>query len=181
MWAKNELKKCSFDHVFYLPLRDERVTSAEGIYDLVSLFHSDEGICDAVSEQINKTNGKDTLLIFDGWDEFEGRHQHRSFILDIIRGKHPLRCNIMVTSRTYASANLLEIQTVDRHIEVLGFKKSEIFSYIKKEVTEEKSEQLIMKLEMREDVLSMCYIPFVCSMLVRVYHLFDYTLPNTLT
>ena len=87
----------------------------------------------------------------------------------------------MVTSCTYASANLLEIQTVDRHIEVFGFKKSEILSYTEKELTKEKSEQLIMKLEMREDVLSICYIPFLCSMLVRVYHLFDYTLPNTLT
>ena len=181
MWAKNELKKCCFDHVFLLPLRDDRVTSAEGIYDLVSLFHSDKVICEAVSQQIKKTNGKCLLLIFDGWDEFEERNKDRSFILDIIRGKHPLRCNIMVTSRTYASANLLEIQTVDRHIEVLGFEKSEIISYIKKELTEEKSEQLVMELVIREDVLSICYIPFLCSMLVRVYHMFDYTLPNTLT
>ena len=181
MWAKNELKKCSFDHVFLLPLRDERVTSAQNIYDLVSLFHSSKTLCEAVSDHIMETNGKDTLLIFDGWDEFEGRNKDRSFILDIIRGKHPLRCNIMVTSRTYASANLLEIQTVDRHIEILGFEESEIFSYIKKELTEDKSEQLVIKLQMREDVLSICYIPFLCSMLVRVYHLFDYTLPNTLT
>ena len=181
MWAKNELKKCSFDDVFLLPLRDERVTSAQNIYDLVSLFHSSKKLCEAVSDHIMETNGKDTLLIFDGWDEFEGRNEDRSFILDIIRGKHPLRCNIMVTSRTYASANLLKIQTVDRHIEVLGFEESEIFSYIEKELTEEKSEQLIMELETREDVLSICYIPFLCSMLVRVYHLFDFTLPNTLT
>ena len=181
MWAKNELKKCSFDHVFLLPLRDERVSSAENIYDLVSLFHCSKKLCETVSDHIMETNGKNTLLIFDGWDEFEGRHKDRSFILDIIRGKHPLRCNIMVTSRTYASANLLEIQTVDRHIEVLGFEESEIFSYIKKELTEDKSKQLIMKLKMREDVLSICYIPFLCSMLVRVYHMFDYTLPNTLT
>ena len=181
MWAKNELKKCSFGHVFLLPLRDERVALAQNIYDLVSLFHSSKKLCEAVSDHIMETNGKDTLLIFDGWDEFEGRNKDRSFILDIIRGKHPLRCNIMVTSRTYASANLLEIQTVDRHIEVLGFEKSEIFLYIKKELTEDKSEQLIRNLEMREDVLSICYIPFLCSMLVRVYHLFDYTLPNTLT
>ena len=181
MWAKNELKKCSFDHVFLLPLNDERVTSAEGIYDFVSLFHSSKTLCEAVSDHIMETRGKDTLLIFDGWDEFEGRNKDRSFILDIIRGKHPLRCNIMVTSRTYASANLLEIQTVDRHIEVLGFEKSEIFSYIKKELAEDKSEQLIMKLETREDVLSICYIPLFCSMLVKVYHMFDYTLPNTLT
>ena len=39
MWAKNELKKCSFDLVFVISLRDEEVSSAERIYDLVSLFH----------------------------------------------------------------------------------------------------------------------------------------------
>ena len=181
MWAKNELKKCSFDYVFLLPLRDDRVTSAEKIYDLVSLFHGSKKLCEAVSDHIMETNGKGTLLIFDGWDEFEGRNKDRSFILDVIRGKHPLRCNIMITSRTYASANLLEIEGDSIHIEVLGFEESEIFSYIEKELTEEKSKQLIMKLKMREDVLSICYIPFVCSILVRIYHLFDYTLPNTLT
>ena len=181
MWAKNELKNCTFDHVFLLPLRDDRVTSAQHIYDLVSLFHGSKKLCEAVTDHIMETNGKDTLLIFDGWDEFEGRNKDRSFILDIIRGKHPLRCNIMVTSRAYASADLHEMRSFNRHIEVLGFEESEIFSYIEKELSEEKYEQLTMKLKMREDVLSICYIPFVCSILVRVYHLFDYTLPNTLT
>ena len=52
MWAKNELKKCSFDHIFHLPLRDERVSSAENISDLVPLFHSSKKLCETVSDQI---------------------------------------------------------------------------------------------------------------------------------
>ena len=181
MWAKNELKKCSFGLVFHLPLRDERVSSAENISDLVSLFHSSKKLCETVSDQIMERNGRGLLLIFDGWDEFKGRDQNRSFILDIIQGKKLHKCNVLVTSRTYASAKLLQLQSVNRHVEVLGFKKQEIFSCIRKELTEENAEQLIMELKIREDVLSLCYIPFVCSMLVRVYQLSDYTLPNTLT
>ena len=181
MWAKNELKKCSFDLVFLLPLRDERVSSAENICDLVSLFHSCEEICETISKKIKQTNGKDMLLIFDGWDEFKGRDQNRSFILDIIRRKQLHKCNVLVTSRTYASAKLLQLQSVHRHVEVLGFEEEEIFSCIRNELTEENAEQLIKELEIRGDVLSLCYIPFVCSMLVRVYQLSDYTLPNTLT
>ena len=181
MWAKNELKKCSIDLVLLLPLRDDRITSAETIYDLVSLFHSNETVCETVSKHIKETNGKGVLLMFDGWDEFEGRNRDRSFILDIIRGNYLDECTILVTSRTYASSLLLEIIHIDRHVEVLGFEKHEIFSCIKNELTEKNAEDLIAKLEMREDVLSMCYIPFVCSMLVRVYHLCDCTLPNTLT
>ena len=181
MWAKNELEKCSFDLVFLISLRDEEVSSAKNISDLVSLFHSDEETCDNMSKKIKQTNGKDMLLIFDGWDEFKGRDQNRSFILDIIQGRQLHKCNVLVTSRTYASAKLLQLQSVNRHVEVLGFKKQEIFSYVRNEQTEENAEQLIKELEIREDVLSLCYIPFVCSMLVRVYQLSGFILPNTLT
>ena len=181
MWAENELKKCSFDLVVLISLRDEEASSAKNIYDLVSLFHSDEEICDNMSKKIKQTNGKDMLLIFDGWDEFKGRDQNRSFILDIIQGRQLHKCNVLVTSRTYASAKLLQLQSVNRHVEVLGFEEEEIFSCIRKELTEENAEQLIKELKIREDVLSLCYIPFVCSMLVRVYQLSGFVLPNTLT
>ena len=181
MWAKNELKKCNFDYVFNLPLRDERVSSAENISDLVSLFHGSKNMCETVSDQIIETDGKGMLLIFDGWDEFKRRDQNRSFILDIIQGRQLHKCNVLVTSRTYASANLLQLHSVNRHVEVLGFEEEEIFSCIRKELTEVNAKQLIKELNIREDVLSLCYIPFVCSMLVRVYQLSGFTLPNTLT
>ena len=181
MWAKNELKKCSFDLVLLISLRDEEASSAENIYDLVSLFHGNKGMCKAVSDGIIETDGKDMLLILDGWDEFKGRDQNRSFILDIIQGRKLHICNVLVTSRTYASAKLLQLRSVNRHVEVLGFEEEEIFSCIRNQLTEENSEQLIKELKIREDVLSLCYIPFVCSMLVRVYQLSGFILPNTLT
>ena len=181
MWAKNELKKCTFDLVFLISLRDEEASSAEKMYDVVSLFHGSKSMCEAVSDGIIETDGKDMLLIFDGWDEFKGRDQNRSFILDIIQGKQLHKCNVLVTSRTYMSAKLLQLQSVNRHVEVLGFEEKEIFSYIRKELTEGNAKQLIKELEIREDVLSLCYIPFVCSMLVRVYQLSGFILPDTLT
>ena len=179
MWAKNELKKCSFDHVFLLHLRDERVSSAKNICDLVSLFHSSKKLCETVSAQIMETNGRGLLLILDGWDEFKGRDQTQSFILNIIQRNILQSCNIMITSRTYASSILKK--TNIRHIEVLGFEKKEIFRCIRNELTKKNAKQLIEELKIREDVLSLCYIPFVCSMLVRVYQLCDFILPNTLT
>ena len=181
MWAKNELEKCSFDLVFLISLRDEEASSAENIYHLVSLFHGNKSMCEAVSDGIIQTDGKDMLLIFDGWDEFKGRDQNRSFILDIIQGRQLHKCNVLVTSRTYASAKLLQLHSVNRHVEVLGFEEEEIFSYIWNELTEENAKQIIKELHIREDVLSLCYIPFVCSMLVRVYQLSGFILPNTLT
>ena len=181
MWAKNELKKCSFDRVFLLPLRDERVSSAENICDLVSLFHSSKKLCETVSEQIMEKNGRGLLLILDGWDEFGKREStERSFILDTIHRKVLQSCSIMITSRTYASSSLLKITNV-RHIEVLGFEKEEIVSFIEKKLPHDKAKQLKKELKVREDVLTLCYIPFVCSMLLTVYCQCDYILPNTLT
>ena len=180
MWAKDELKKCSFDHVFLLHLRDERVLSAKNISDLVSLFHSSKKLCETVSDQIMETNGRGLLLILDGWDEFKGRDQTKSFILDIIQRNILQSCNIMITSRTYASSILLK-KTNIRHVEVLGFQEEEIFTCIRNELTEKNAKQLINELKIRKDVLSLCYIPFVCFMLVRVYQLCDFILPNTLT
>ena len=180
MWAKNELKKCSFDHVFLLHLRDERVLSAKNISDLVSLFHSSKKLCETVSAQIMETNGRGLLLILDGWDEFKGRDQMKSFILNIIQRNILQSCNIMITSRTYASSILLK-KTNIRHVEVLGFQEEEIFTCIRNELTEKNAKQLINELKIRKDVLSLCYIPFVCFMLVRVYQLCDFILPNTLT
>ena len=181
MWAKNELKKCSFHHVFLLPLRDKRVSSAENVSELVCLFHSSKKLCETVSDQIMETNGRGLLLILDGWDEFGEREStDRSLILDIIQRKVLQSCSIMITSRTYASSSLLKIPNV-RHIEVLGFEKEEIVSFIKKKLPHDKAKQLQKELKVRGDVLTLCYIPFVCSMLLTVYCQCDYILPNTLT
>ena len=179
MWAKNELKNCFFELVLLLPLRDEKVTSAVGIHDLVSFFHSNEVVCEGVRKQIKERNGRGLLLIFDGWDEID--RKERSFVLDIIQRKQLHSCSIMITSRTYASANLLKITNI-RHVEVLGFEKKEILSYIRKNLIDKtKAELLITDLKIRKDVLSMCYIPFVCSMLLTVYRQCGYVLPHTLT
>ena len=179
MWAKNELNYCSFELVLLLPLRDEKVSSAVGMCDLLSFFHSNEVVCEGVSKQIKEGNGRGLLLIFDGWDEFD--RKERSFVLDIIQRKQLHSCSIMITSRTFASGNLLKITNI-RHVEVLGFEKKEILSYIRKNLTDKKKvELLITDLKIRKDVLSMCYIPFVCSMLLTVYHQCEYVLPHTLT
>ena len=76
---------------------------------LFFLFHGSKSMCVAVSDGIIESDSKDMLLIFDGWDEFKVRDQNRSFILDNIQGRQLHRCNVLVTSRTYASAKLLQL------------------------------------------------------------------------
>ena len=63
----------------------------------------------------------------------------------------------LITSRTYASASLLEAPSVDRHVEVVGFSENEVKKVIKETLSEEthQAQKLIEHLEVRGDALSL--------------------------
>ena len=88
---------------------------------------------------------------------------------------------MLVTSRSYASGPLREIGRINRHVEVLGFNKRQIGNCIRKNITEkEKAKQLLEMLKERQDIISLCYIPLNCRIVLYVYEQ-QYTLPDTLT
>ena len=77
---------------------------------------------------------------------------------------------------------LLEvISRIDRHVEVLGFTKQQINGCIRRNILEkDKAKQLLEMLKERLDIISLCYIPLNCRIVLYVYQQ-QYTLPDTLT
>ena len=70
---------------------------------------------------------------------------------------------------------------VNKYINVIGFLPGEFKLCIEKTLTEKpKAESLIEELESRQDVLSLCYIPLVCSVVIYIYDK-NNELPDTLT
>ena len=63
--------------------------------------------------------GGGLLLIFDVWDELILRQY--SLAAGIIHGEILAKCSVIVTSHSYTSSSLLEISSINRHIEVVGF------------------------------------------------------------
>ena len=105
-----------------------------------------------------------------------------SLFLDIIKGKKLHRCTVVVTSRPYASESLYHLKSVNRHIEVLGFRQAEIHKCIKHSISDEKeAKKLTDMLQERLDIVSLCYIPLNCAIMLYVYQWSSFTLPNTLT
>ena len=63
----------------------------------------------------------------DGMSLREETKTYHSYWIYIIQGRQLHKCNILVTSRTYASAKLLQLLSVNRHVNLLGFEEKEIF------------------------------------------------------
>ena len=126
--------------------------------------------------------GKNLLMIFDGYDEltYEQR-ENDSIFLDIICGRQLPNCAVLVTSRPYASNTLKQLSTINRHVEVVGFSKEQIYACIRKNITDQSSvSKLIALLEEREDITSLCYIPLNCVIMIHIYKQ-NKVLPTTMT
>ena len=123
-WANGVLLQ-QYYLVILLPLRQTSIREATCIEGLIEA--DDPRLKQQVVLHIQETSGEHVLLIVDGYDElsYEDRTQ-KSLILDILRrGKFP-KCSVLVTSRLYASDYVQQLQSVNRHVEVLGFTEGQI-------------------------------------------------------
>ncbi|XP_064404592.1 uncharacterized protein LOC135349879 [Halichondria panicea] len=181
-WAQGKLIK---DHhiVILKPLRELRGHTAASLSDLLNADDLKQHEREEILDHIKSTYGSGVMFIFDGFDELSGkqRSDKNTIIWEIIRGNRLLNCSVLVTSRSYASGPLQELNRVNRHVEVLGFKKKDIEHCIKQNVTDKrKAKKLIQMLKERLDIVSLCYIPLNCRIVLYVYQQQD-TLPDTLT
>ena len=179
MWSNDKFIS-NFQLVIFLPLRELLICSNISVADLLPA--DDPKLKDQVVQHVQRTSGSGILFIFDGFDELTSyqRTKHSSF-LDIVKGNKLHKCSVLVTSRTYASGPLEEISRIDRHVEVLGFNKQQINGCIRRNISEkDKAKQLFEMLKERLDIISLCYIPLNCRIVLYVYQQ-QYTLPDTLT
>ena len=172
LWAKGELKQ-HYELVLYCQLRNIKIAQAVDLNDL--LIYQYYGVSE-VTQWIISTNGDKLLIIFDGWDELNIELRQTSLAAQIIRKERLHKCSVIVTSRSYASSSLLKLNIISKHIEVKGFSKKEV-----KNVIQCTLPQLQKKIEIRNDVQSLCYIPLVCSIVVYVCKSSEGQLPKTLT
>ena len=182
-WAKGKIFT-QFDCVLLLPLRDQLVSSASSLPDLLPLYHPDETVCGSVVQQLKRTRGKGVLIIADGWDELsEEKRSKNSFIYNLLFGRLLPAAGVLLTSRPSASAPLHNLPTVDRLVEVVGFNEENIQQYIKSEFEEcpEKASSLIEQLENNPVIHSVCSVPLNCAIICYLWHTFESELPTTLT
>ena len=204
MWSNGTLVHQQYDLALYCPLRNSKIATATTLADLFEYRRYEVPM---VAEWFERRNGEGLLIIFDGWDELSEQLRQSSLAASIIHRKQLDQCSVIVTSRSYASSSLLKMDSLSRHVQVIGFSKEEISTVIIQTLQKDtklaqelihenrfksyftttrssKDSQLAVKLindlEVRNDVQSLCYIPLVCSMVILVYKEEGH-LPTTLT
>ena len=134
-------------------------------------------------QHIQETSGEHLLLILDGYDELRNEDRtQKSLFLDIIRGNKFPKCSLLVTSRPYASDYLQQLQSINCHVEVLGFTEEQIEHCIIDNIPDKtKATELVQTLKERQDIVSLCYIPLNCAIVLYVYEREQCTFPHSLT
>ena len=127
MWSNGTLVHQQYDLVLYCPLRNSKIATATTLADL---FVRQRYEVPMVTEWFEKRNGKGLLIIFDGWDELSEQLRQSSLAASIICKEKLDQCSVIVTSRSYASSSLLKMDTLSRHVQVIGFSKEEISTVI---------------------------------------------------
>ena len=208
MWSNGPLVHQQYDLVLYCPLRNSKIATATTLADL---FVRQLNRYKNVPKWFEERDGEGLLIVFDGWDELSEQLRQSSLAASIIHRKQLDQCSVIVTSRSYASSSLLKMDTLSRHVQVIGFSEEEISTVIVqtlqrdtklaqqlidkkreddkncKSVTTRSSKdsqlavKLINDLKVRNDVQSLCYVPLVCSMVILVYCKEGGHLPTTLT
>ena len=166
-WAAGRLFK-KYDLMILVPLRQPKFRRAKTVEDLCINCRNSE-----VIDHIFNTNGKNIAFIFDGYDELSlEQRQDESIYVEIIHGSLLPNCAVLVTSRPYASEFLqnLHKHSINRHIELVGFQKEQIFECVRKNITDQsKADKLIKQLNEREDIASLCYNPLNCVIVIYLY------------
>uniref|UniRef100_A0A1X7T738 NACHT domain-containing protein n=1 Tax=Amphimedon queenslandica TaxID=400682 RepID=A0A1X7T738_AMPQE len=180
MWSNGPLVHQRYDLVLYCPLRNSKIATATTLADL---FEYKSFKLSKVVDWFSDKDGEGLLIIFDGWDELSEQLRQSSLAASIIHRKELDKCSVIVTSRSYASSSLLKMDTLSRHVQVIGFFEEEISTVIIQTLQEDTklAQELIYHLKIRNDVQSLCYIPLVCSMVILVYSKEGGHLPVTLT
>ena len=127
MWSNGTLVHQQYDLVLYCPLRNSKIATATTLADL---FVRQRYEVPMVAEWFEKRNGEGLLIIFDGWDELSEQLRQSSLAASIICKEKLDQCSVTVTSRSYASSSLLKMDTLSRHVQVIGFSEEEISTVI---------------------------------------------------
>ena len=170
-WGKGELLQ-QYQLVVLLRLRDETVQAAMNISDLFR-YHK-RYIQHAAVEEIQDMGGKGVLLLFEGYDELPEKLRKKSSVfLDVITGRELPEATVLITSRPWASEFLHRKckEQISQHIEILGFTKADIQSYLESTIPHDPLLLADLKkyISCYPHINSMMYIPLYCVFVVKVY------------
>ena len=170
-WAEGKMLQ-DRDIVLMLQLRSKSVREAKSLSDL--FHHDSNSIKQEVLEHIALVDGRGVFLVLEGYDELtEDQRTEGSILNKLLTGDCLPKVAIMVTSRPLASDSLCPEfrESVDQHIEVLGFNEEDINRMLRKLAKSSPRYCLtfLSYIASNPFVSSVMYIPLQCAILTALY------------
>ena len=179
-WAKNKLmaSKKLFLLVF---LRECYQMQLKSVKNLVQYVFKNSKMVSCLTNHLLQTEGSNTVIIFDGFDELSEEIKKESIITEIINRRILTKCCLVVTSRPTASSCLHG--SVDRRVEIVGFTEDDRLDYIQSafENCNDQVKALQQYLKSNPTINALCYIPLNMTILLCLAEDGIDTLPNTQT
>ena len=128
----------------------------------------------SISEELSETQGRNTLLILDGFDEVSHSFHDNCVIKSILCRQLLPECTVILTTRPSAKHILESVcqPQVDKHIEIIGFTEEERVRYINEVFSKEPKLQanFLKYMFLVPHIKSMMYIPLNCAIIAQVYY-----------
>ena len=170
--------------VFLVSLRVLNSSRRDGnLSQLLEIFYDDDEIdVKNVSSYLVSEQGEGVCFLFDGLDEYQAYNRKIETVFKkLVEGKLS-KAMIMVFSRPVGSAQLRRTTNIAKRIEILGFKKEQIYGYIDKYFqNSDKALELKEYLKFHINVLHMCYLPVHAAMICLIYSESEDEIPTTET
>ena len=180
-WAKGDMLKGA-KYVFLISLRMFVNKTDVKLEDILDLIYRNEKAAQDVSEHLHQFNGDRICFIIDGLDEYSPKGREDSIIFQIICKKYLPYSMVIVASRPVATAELRRVAS--KQVEVVGFMREQISSYIKEYPFIDKvntPKELESYLNLHPNVLHMCYLPVHVAMVSFLYEKMGKDIPQTET
>ena len=179
-WAKNKLM-ASKKLLLLVFLRECYQMQLKSFENLVQYIFKNSKMVSCLTNHLLQTEGSNTVIIFDGFDELSEEIKKESIIIEIINRRVLTKCCWVVTSRPTASSCLHV--SVDRRIEIVGFTEEDRLDYIQSAFKncDDQVKALQQYLKSNPTINALCYIPLNMTILLCLAEDGMDTLPNTQT
>ena len=179
-WAKNKLMT-SKKLLLLVFLRECYHIQLKSVENLVQYVFEDSKMVSCLTNHLLQTEGSNTVIIFDGFDELSEEIKKESIIIDIINHRKLTKCCLVVTSRPTASSCLHG--SVNRRIEIVGFTEEDRLDYIQSafENSDDQVKALQHYLQSNPTINALCYIPLNMTIFLCLFEDRMSKLPKTQT
>ena len=180
-WERGEIAQ-QYQLVLLLRLRDEGMSYAKSLEDLIRLYHHSDTLCQTVLHTLEASRGESSLIILEGFDELPNTCRAESSVfMKLISGKVLEKATVLITSRHWAT-RIIHQTNEDRifqHIEILGFTEPQIKEYIRSifidkrkdpdQIVNQKINETMAYVEKYPQIKACMYIPLNTAIVVNVY------------